>query len=109
MSLRVVYDTNVVVSGTLVPGRIPASLLSLAMHGSVQLYLSPPILAEYEEVLLRPKFGFEADAVHAFLKDLQKAAIIINPTMTLNETLEEPDNRILECAVAARAEYLVTG
>ncbi len=109
MRLNSVYDTNVLVSGTLIPGSLPSSLLSLALHGSVQLYLSPAILEEYREVLLRPKFGVHSDAVQTFLSDLQRAAIMVHPTLRLNKTLDEPDNRFLECAVAAKAQYLVTG
>ena len=57
MPLKVVYDTNVVVSAVLKVGSIPASLLALAMGRHVRLFLSPPILAEYSAVLKRPKFG----------------------------------------------------
>jgi uncharacterized protein len=109
MRLPSVYDTNVLVSGTLIPGSIPSSLIALALHGSVQLYLSPAIAEEYREVLLRPKFGFRRDAVHTFLSDLKRAAIMVHPTLHLTNALDEPDNRFLECAVAAKAEYLVTG
>jgi len=49
MDLRVVYDTNVVVSGTLVPSSIPASLIAFALQGAVQLYLSPEIVDEYHD------------------------------------------------------------
>src|SRR3954468_16191040 len=106
---RAVYDTNIIVSGTLVPGSIPASLISLALQGAVQLYLSEPILTQYREVLHRPKFGFQPNAVEAFLSGLQKSAIMVSPTLHLNSASDEPDNRFLECAVAAKAEYLVTG
>lgn len=109
MHLRAVYDTNVIVSGTLVPGSIPASLISLALQGTVQLYLSPPILEEYHEVLLRPKFGFQSDTVQAFLADLQKAAVVVHPSEPVAISPDEPDNRFLECALTAKAQYLVTG
>ena len=47
MKPQAVYDTNVIVSAILKPGSIPASLVSLAMRGEVQLFLSPALLAEY--------------------------------------------------------------
>jgi len=53
----VVYDTNVLVSAALKPGSIPAVLVSLALAQRVHLCVSPSILAEYREVLHRPKFG----------------------------------------------------
>jgi uncharacterized protein len=109
MHLRAVYDTNVIVSGALVPGSIPASLISLAMHGTVQLYLSPAVLQEYRAVLCRPKFGFQSEAVQVFLHDLQTAAIMVHPTAPVTISPDEPDNRFLECAVTAKADYIVTG
>jgi putative PIN family toxin of toxin-antitoxin system len=109
MSPHAVYDTNVIVSAVLKPGSIPASLVALTMHGSVRIFLSPEILAEYKDVLKRPKFGFNPDTVNTFLHDLENAAIMVYPTKRVSLALDEPDNRILECAQKARAHYLVTG
>jgi uncharacterized protein len=104
-----VYDTNVIVSAILKPGSIPASLVALAMEGSVRLILTPAILEEYRGVLKRPKFGFDPGAVDAFLEDIEKAALMVYPTKWVRRALDEPDNRFLECAKAAKAHYLVTG
>jgi uncharacterized protein len=104
-----VYDTNVIVSAILKPGSIPASLVGLAMEGEVRLILSPDILEEYREVLRRSKFGFDPSAVDAFLHDLEKTAVMVYPTKRVRRALDEPDNRFLECAKAAKAHYLVTG
>jgi len=109
MSPLAVYDTNVIVSATLKPGSIPASLVALAMQGSVRIFLSPEILDEYKGVLKRPRFGFHLDTVDAFLHDLEKAAVMVYPTKRVSHALDEPDNRILECAWQARAHYIVTG
>jgi uncharacterized protein len=109
MTLKVVYDTNVVVSAALKPGSIPASLLALAMARQVRLFLSPAILQEYTEVLQRPKFRLEAGAVDRFLRDLRRAATMVRPTQRVSAASDEPDNRFLECAKKARADYLVTG
>jgi putative PIN family toxin of toxin-antitoxin system len=104
-----VYDTNVVVSAVLKPGSIPASLVALAMEGSVKLFLSPELLAEYREVLKRPVFGFDQASVDRFLNDLEKASVMVYPAKRLSAALDEPDNRILECAQEAKAHYIVTG
>jgi putative PIN family toxin of toxin-antitoxin system len=109
MTLTGVYDTNVIVSATLKPESIPASLVALAMEGSVRLFLTPETLEEYREVLKRPKFGFDPGAVNTFLHDLEKAAVMVYPTKRVRRALDEPDNRILECAEAAKARYIVTG
>jgi uncharacterized protein len=104
-----VYDTNVIVSAILKPGNIPASLVALAMEGAVRLFLTQEILEEYREVLKRPKFGFDPSAVDAFLQDIEKAAVMVYPTKRVRRALDEPDNRILECAQEAEAHYVVTG
>ena len=109
MTLKVVYDTNVIVSAALRSGGIPASLVALALAKQVRLFLSPEILDEYTEVLKRPKFGLDAGAVDRFLRDLQRAGTMVHPTQRVSAASDEPDNRFLECAKKARADYLVTG
>jgi putative PIN family toxin of toxin-antitoxin system len=60
--IRVVYDTNIIVSGLLNPEGIPSFLLDLAAQGYIRLFLSEKILKEYKEVLMRPKFRFLSKA-----------------------------------------------
>lgn len=109
MKLKAVYDTNVVVSAALKPGSLPASLVALAIAKKVRLFLSPAILEEYTDVLKRPKFGFDPATVKAFLRDVRKAAVLVRPSRRVSQAPDEADNRLLECASAARADYLVTG
>lgn len=109
MTPRVVYDTNVVVSAALKAGSIPDSLVTLALDRHVRLYLSPLIFAEYDTVLKRPKFAFDADVVDALLRDLRRVAVMVFPTKPVHLAPHEPDNRFLECTQTARAQYLVTG
>jgi uncharacterized protein len=109
MKPQAVYDTNVIVSAILKPGSIPASLVSLAMTGEVQLFLSPALLTEYTEVVKRPMFQFSPKSVNRFFKELETAAVMVYPTIRETAALDEPDNRILECALEAKAEYVITG
>jgi putative PIN family toxin of toxin-antitoxin system len=109
MKPQAVYDTNVIVSAILKDRSIPGSLVSLAMRGSVQLFLSPALLAEYTEVLKRPVFDFNPKTVSTFLSELENSAIMVYPAMRLTSALHEPDNRILECALEAKAQYVITG
>jgi putative PIN family toxin of toxin-antitoxin system len=104
-----VYDTNVIVSAILKPGSIPASLVALAMQGAVRLFVTHEILEEYREVLKRPTFGFDPGAVETFLSGIEKVAIMVYPTKRVQSALDEPDNRFLECAEEAKAQYIVTG
>ena len=109
MKPQAVYDTNVIVSAILKPGSVPASLVSLAMQGEVQLYLSPALLTEYTAVVKRPVFRFSLRSINRFLKELESAAVMVYPTMRETAALDEPDNRILECALEAKADYVITG
>ena len=109
MTLHAVYDTNVIVSAALKPASLPAALLALAVSRRVQLYVSPPMLAEYTAVLYRPKFSLEARSVDRLLADIVQAAVTVHPTTPLAVASDAADNRFLECALEAGAAYLVTG
>jgi putative PIN family toxin of toxin-antitoxin system len=75
----------------------------------VRLFLSPPILEEYAEVLKRPKFQFDTRRVDRLLRDLTHAATMVTPEGRISASPDESDNRFLECAHASGADYLVTG
>jgi putative PIN family toxin of toxin-antitoxin system len=79
------------------------------MQGAVQLFVTREILAEYREVLKRPAFGFEVATIETFLSELENAAVTVYPTTRVTSALDEADNRFLECAEEARAQFVVTG
>jgi putative PIN family toxin of toxin-antitoxin system len=106
---RVVLDTNVVVSALLVPVGTQSSVLLLALRGDVELYVSAPILHEYEEVLRRPRFKLQPRQIAIALRDIRKVAHVVAPAAKITTSTHESDNRFLECADAADADYLVTG
>lgn len=108
--IRVVLDTNVVVSAVLTRGGSEAHALDLATAGKVRFYVTPAILTEYEEVLRRAKFRrVSPKLINGALDLIRRVAILVNPAMTLAVSRDESDNRFLECAEAASADYLVTG
>ena len=106
--MRVVLDTNVIVSGLNFPGN-ERMVLELALRGRFELFLSWFILGEVSGVLTR-KFGWDQERAVRAISALHNAATIIEPP-PLDEVIEggHADNRILECAAAANADYLVTG
>ena len=106
--MRVVLDTNVIVSGLNFPGN-ERLILQLALRGRFELCLSPFILEEVAGVLGR-KFDWTEERSSQALRALGDAATIVEPRR-LPEVIEggHADNRILECAVEASADYLVTG
>lgn len=105
----VVLDTNVVVSGHLKAGRAEAAVLQLWYAGRIQLLVSEPMLAEYDTVLRRPKFGFSPARIDEFLERVRQTAKRVTPTVTVSACLDPDDNRFLECAVTGSAGAIVTG
>lgn len=106
---KVVLDTNVVVSAHLNPNGFERLVLRLALASRLQLYLSREILTEYEEVLRREKFGIDPAKVAESLRMLKSAARLVHPKRKLSVASDPDDNKFLECAEAAGADYLVTG
>src|SRR5262249_12931263 len=108
--IRVVIDTNVVVSANLVDEGPSAAILSLAIRKRIRMFVSAPVLAEYEKVLNRPRLELSPDRVAEFLAEIRSTSELVTPTRTVEEiNRDDPDNRFLECAVEASADYLVTG
>jgi putative PIN family toxin of toxin-antitoxin system len=107
--IRVVLDTNVVVSATLVPSGTQAIILLLALTGQIRIYVSEPVLTEYEEVLRRPRLKLATHRIEEALNAIRMIARPVRVRETLSISPDENDNRFLECAEAARADYLVTG
>src|ERR1700733_6567478 len=108
--IRVVIDTNVVVSAALNEGSLPAAILSLAIDKNILMFVSAPVLAEYEGVLNRPHLKLSDKRVKALLADIRSSSELVQPTRIVARIkTDESDNRFLECAQAAIAHYLVTG
>ena len=102
-------DTNVVVSAHLNSEGYERHVLDLALARKFDLVVSDAILAEYEGVLLRPKFGLKPLLVSRSLRQLRKSSRRITPQRVLSVARDATDNRFLECADAAKADFLVTG
>jgi putative PIN family toxin of toxin-antitoxin system len=106
--LKVVFDTNVLISALAFPGGRGEAALRRIIEEQDALLISPPILDELLGVLAR-KFareGEELARVAVFLSDLAET---VRPRTRLRVVADDPDNRILECAVAGHADAIVTG
>jgi putative PIN family toxin of toxin-antitoxin system len=107
--LRVVLDTNVLTPAILFGGK-PRQILEKAIRGEIRLCISEPILGEFRGVLQRSKFDYAPKMIQVILTELTGVADFVNPSRTIDVVSEDPvDNRILECAVEAEANYIVTG
>ena len=107
--LRVVLDTNVVVSAVLTRGGLESHILRLALNAEIKLYLFPPILREYSEVLARAKFRLSKGAQQQIVEGIERAAVVIAPKPHLLVCSDPDDNMFLECSEVAHADYLITG
>jgi putative PIN family toxin of toxin-antitoxin system len=108
-TIRVVLDTNVIVSAHLNDEGYERHVLDLALAGRIKVVVSEKILTEYEDVLRRPKFAIAARQVAKSLRLLRAAAQMVNPRRELTAARDPDDNCFLECVEAGRADYLVTG
>src|SRR5689334_12422623 len=105
---KAVLDTNIIVSGLLTEGN-SALVLKLAESRIFRCYVSNEILLEYEEVLYRRCFRLEERHVTRFMSMFRRTAELVVPKKRLQVTKDPDDNIFLECALEARADYVVTG
>jgi putative PIN family toxin of toxin-antitoxin system len=106
--ITVTADTNIYVSG-LQFGGIPLTFLDHARAGGFRLAVSDPLLAEIREVL-HIKFSWSEEEATIALSQLDGCSVHVHPTETLDAVPGDlDDNRILECAVAAQADFIVSG
>jgi putative PIN family toxin of toxin-antitoxin system len=105
--MRVVFDTNVFISGLKYGGK-PAIVLQMAAKAECILVTSEDILLEIADVLLR-KFLWSAGNVAATLTGIRAMADVVKPGIVLSDCEDPDDNRILEAAVAGGVACIVSG
>ena len=107
--MKIVCDTNVLVSGILFRGH-PRRILLLVARGRLTNFTLPALLGEAEDVLRRPKFGLHPSQVANILVLFRETFGLVHPTRSVAAVSEDPaDNRVLEAAGAAAADVIVSG
>lgn len=106
--MKVVFDTNVYVSAFLLPGSLAEDAFLRVQRRQATLVTSLPILTETAGVF-RTKFHQAEEDIAAALRLIGRAATIVKPSVRIMVLEDLPDNRILECAVEADADLIVTG
>lgn len=106
--IKAVFDSNIFVSAVTFPGGKAEAAVLAAVEGRAQLFISKPIIHEVLDVLAR-KFDRDAEELAHLSVFLSELATLVQPRGRISVLKDEPDNRILECAVAARADVIVTG
>ena len=108
--IRVVLDTNILVSALLQPQGVPARTFLISLAGiTAQLCVSGDIYAEYEEVIRRPKFKRSEAVIEQALRAIRQNGFWVKPSEKVRASFDPDDDIFLECSQAAHAHYLVTG
>ena len=110
----VVLDTNVIISALLSPSGPPAEIIDHWEADDFDVVTSPPLLSELKRALQYPRvkkyLKRSPDEVATFTTRFRRMAILVEPQFTLEAIEEDPaDNRLLECAIAGGASYIVSG
>jgi putative PIN family toxin of toxin-antitoxin system len=109
LPLRLVVDTNVLISAALKPEGLQRTVILLAITKPARLYISAAILSEFRNVLSRPELRIRKGLQQQLLTLIENRARLVSPSRRLHVTNDPDDNIFLECADAARADYLITG
>ena len=106
--MEVVFDTNIFISAFVIPGSKAEEAFLHALRKDFTLCSSIAILTETAQTL-REKFGWQQDRITTALKIIAKIAVVIRTEPHLHLLADEPDNRVLECAEAAGADFIISG
>jgi putative PIN family toxin of toxin-antitoxin system len=107
--LRLVIDTNVVLSAALKPEGMQRTVVLLAMTKPARWYVSDAIESEYAVVLARPELKIRRGLRLQLLQLIENHTRVVKPSRLRQVTSDPADNMFVECADAARADYLITG
>ncbi len=107
--IKIVVDTNIFISGIIFGGN-PRKVIDLIIEGKVKLYISSDILLEIKEVLERNKFGFSPTITQQIIFEIESISEFITPANKNSTVIRDfDDNIIIDCAVEANADYIITG
>jgi len=106
--VRAVFDTNIFISAFVIPGGNAEEAYVQAVRGTFELFTSVAILTETANIL-QTKFGWSEEKVRQFLQSISRTATILKTEPHLHILKDDPDNRILECALLAESDLIVTG
>jgi len=107
--LRLVLDTNIIVSAAIKPDGLERSALMIAIKKPASLYVSNDILVEYRDILSRPALLIRKSLRQQLLQLIKNSSHSVTPYRKLEITKDQDDNKFIECAEACRADYLITG
>lgn len=107
--MRVVLDTNVLISACWSPNGLEGRLVALVLQGELTACVTGAVMAEYREVAKRPKFATRTACFETMIACFDKIAELVQPGAAAEAATDPDDNRLLECAHGAGAQWLITG
>jgi putative PIN family toxin of toxin-antitoxin system len=107
--MTVVLDTNILVSACWTPGGLEDRVVQMVLAGKLKIAVTPPVWVEYTEVLARRKLAALREKSAHLLARLDALALRVEPGPRVTAAGDEDDNRLLECAIAGSATFLITG
>ncbi len=107
--MKVVLDTNVIISGVLFPGGAPDRIVRAALTKRIDHATSPDLLTEVRRIFEK-KFALPKKRVDELIRLLAESGELVYPTERIDVVKADPaDNRVLECAFTAKTNYIITG
>jgi len=107
--MKITADTNILISALGWEGN-EYNLIEKCMKKEIILVISLDIINEFKKVALRPKFGFTKEEIDDFIDAIIDVALVVQPLERINIIKDDPtDNRILECAMEGKVDYIVSG
>ena len=106
--MKIVFDTNIYISAFAIPGGNAEKAYLHAIDGDFELCTSVAILTELARKL-DEKFGWEKQKIVQLITSISNLATVLETTPWLKVVADDPDNRILECAIEAGSDFLITG
>lgn len=107
--MRVVLDTNILISACWTPGGNEARVIAMAIGGDLEVAVSVGLEAEYRDVAQRKKFTKQRKGLEETITALLGVAVRVTPTAACDACSDADDNQLLDCALAAGAQFVVTG
>ena len=107
--MKIIIDTNILISAALKGNKSKAVLKYIIDNVSCDWIVSKEILDEYKAVLVRPKFKLKNELQQQWFELIDMATTIIEVNLTVNFPRDRKDAKFLACAMAAKANYLITG
>src|SRR3989344_7221401 len=108
MSIKFVFDTNILISSTLWDGSVAQKLLFKCITENIQIFSSQEIIEEYQKILKRD-FDYSDEEIADITEKVLQFISLVNPNIKVNAVKEDADdNKIIECALESKADYILS-